>query len=220
MALTGPPVIAAGAVIMTLADPVLETDTGVKVSYDKSAAAAGSRLRDKAGNEVASLTNRAVDPTDTTQPRLVRAEVDGDVLTIYFSEPLDEDFRRDANLFRVGLIWQSGSPSFGRCGDYRTTFTIFNPRELYVVGNTVVVDGLTQSATTRAPTAWTIAKFPGYYAKITAPAEHRLRDLSGNLVSTPEYHNEQYLKTRDLISIPNLTTLPFAGARHGVRQTS
>ena len=169
MALSGPLVIAAGAVMLTLSDPVLETDTGVKVSYDKSAAAAGSRLRDKAGNEADSLTDRAVDSTDTTQPRLVRAEIDGDKLTIYFSEPLDEDIRRGANVFRIGLIWQSGSPSFGRCGFVRTTFTIFNPRELYVVGNTVVVDGLTQVATTRAPTAWTIVNFPGYYADVTTP---------------------------------------------------
>ena len=207
VALTGPPAIAAGAVIMTLADPVLETDTGVKVSYDKSAAAAGSRLRDKAGNEVVSLTNRAVDPTDTTQPRLVRGETDGDTLTIYFSEPLAEDIRRDANLFRINLYWTSGSPNFGRCGDYRTTFTV-RPREVYVVGNTAVVDGLTERLTTRAGTAWTIINFRGYYADITTPVEHRLRDLSGNLVSTPEYHSEQYRKTRSLSHLYNVTTLP------------
>ena len=94
VALTGPPVIAAGAVMLTLSDAVLETDTSVKVSYDKSAAAAGIRLRDKAGNEAASITNKAVDPTDTTQPQLVRGEIDGEVLTLFFSEPLDEKHGR------------------------------------------------------------------------------------------------------------------------------
>ena len=70
---TGAPTITAGVVFLTLAAPVLGTDTEAKVSYAKPTAAADSRLRDRAGNEAESFTGQAVDPTDTTRPRLVGA---------------------------------------------------------------------------------------------------------------------------------------------------
>ena len=130
-------------------------------------------------------------------------------MTIYFSEPLDEDFRRDANLFRINLDWNSSSSSFGGCTSEAIWFTT-RPVEMYVIGNTAVVDGLTEKATTRASTVWTIINFDGYYANITTPVEHRLRDLSGNLVSTPHYYHydERYRKTRSLPYLDNLTKLP------------
>ena len=93
--LSGSPVIAGGAVLLTLDDPVLDTDTNVQVSYGQPA---GSRLRDKAGNEAVSFTGQAADPTDTTPPRLVRGEIDGDTMTIYFSEALDEDLAGGGDL--------------------------------------------------------------------------------------------------------------------------
>ena len=209
VALTESPVIAAGAVLLTLDEPVLDTDTGVTVSYDHTAANAGGRLRDLAGNAAASFSNHAVDPTDTTPPRLVRGEVNGDTMTIYFSEPLDEDIKRDANRFAIGILWEDGSPSFGRCGNLRSTFWP-SPKEVYVVGNTAVVVGFGELATTRASTAWTITNFGRYYADITTPVEHRFRDLSGNLVSTPKYIDEQYRATRILwhFYLYNVTTLP------------
>ena len=52
VSLSGPPEIVGGAVLLTLADPVLTTDTDVKVSYRKPAVAA-NRVKDKAGNGAA-----------------------------------------------------------------------------------------------------------------------------------------------------------------------
>ena len=91
VSLSGAPSIAGGAVILTLTDAVVATDTGVKVSYAKPTASGASTLKDAVGNQVASFTDQATEATDTTPPRLVRGELDGDVITLYFSEPLDED---------------------------------------------------------------------------------------------------------------------------------
>ena len=59
MSLTGSPAIRGAAVTLTLASPVLDTDTDVKVSYRKPRSGAGNRLKDEAGNEAASFTNQA-----------------------------------------------------------------------------------------------------------------------------------------------------------------
>ena len=204
---SGPPVIAAGAVLLTLDEPVLDTDTGVQVSYDQPGS--GSRLQDHAGNAAASFSNHAVDPTDTTQPQLLRGEVNGDTMTIYFSEPLDEDFRRDANLFRITLVhshFHHGNhlPNYGQCPDQNRTLTA-DPKDFYVNGNTVVAVGLSNTnSSIRAIVDWTLTNFD-YKADITAAK--RLRDLSGNLVSTPNYHDYRYRETRT-IYLENVTWLP------------
>ena len=75
---------------LTLANAVLVTDTDVKVSYGKPTSGADNRLRDKAGNEVASFSDEAV-TTDLTPPWLVRGEGDGGTMILYVSEALDED---------------------------------------------------------------------------------------------------------------------------------
>ena len=109
VSLSGSPAIGGATVTLTLADAVLETDTDVEVSYAKPTSGTGNRLRDVAGNEVASFTAQAVN-TDLTQPWLVRGEIDGATITLYFSEPLDPDSVGgyfDVHVNRGGgvLIW-------------------------------------------------------------------------------------------------------------------
>ena len=169
--LSGTPAIGGGAVVLTLADPVLGTDTDVKVSYTKPTAAADNKLRDKTGNEAESFTDQGAEPADTTQPRLVRGEIDGDTITLYFSEALDED--SVGGLYRVKL-WgghKGGGISFWARG----------PVE--VSGNEVsVVLGNNRRSN------------PGEYAnviysKFNDPTIARLRDLAGNEVWTPQIWN-------------------------------
>ena len=90
VSLSGSPAISGARVTLTLANAVLETDTDVKVSYTRPPSGTGNRLRDEAGNEVASFTGQAA-RTDTTPPTLVRGEVDGGTMTLFFSEELDLD---------------------------------------------------------------------------------------------------------------------------------
>ena len=210
VALTGSPVIAAGAVLLTLTNPVLDTDTGVTVSYDQTAANAGSRLRDLAGNAAASFANQPVDPTDTTQPRLVRGEIDGDTITAYFNEALDEDSVSvgDGDYFRITLVHRHFShgnhlPNYGQCPTQNWTTTV-EPKDFYVNGNTVVAVGLSNTNRTRAIVDWTLTNF-WYIADITVAK--RLRDLSGNPVSTPKYHGYRHRETRT-INLENVTWLP------------
>ncbi len=90
VSLSGSPAIEGATVTLTLANAVLETDTGVKVSYTRPDSGTGNRLRDEAGNEVASFRGQAVGP-DETAPTLDRGEIDGGTVILYFSEALDED---------------------------------------------------------------------------------------------------------------------------------
>ena len=204
--LSGAPVISGGAVILTLASAVVDTDTNVKVSYAKPTAASDSKLRDQAGNEAASFTDQEADATDTTPPRLVWGEINGDVMTIYFSEALDEDSvsSRVGDYFRINLFYASSWPQDGQCPGVNRTFTIF-PREVIVSGNTVVVVGLSDSERTRANVRWTIINF--YYIADTT-VTNRLRDLSGNPVSTPGHRVGRFWETR-LIRLDNVTQLPW-----------
>ena len=198
--LSGAPSIAAGAVVLTLADAVVGTDTGVKVSYGPPAA---NRLRDRAGNEAAGFTGQEADPTDTTPPRLVKGEVDGDTMTIYFSEALDEDWVGDGDYFRFHLEPRRGPHNYGQCANEDITITA-NPRELYVRGNTAVVVGLSIIETRRATVDSTIFDVR-YVADVTVA--RRLRDLSGNPVSTPNHRRENLWQTRS-IRLENVTWLP------------
>ena len=134
--LSGLPVIAGTTVILTLANPVLNTDMDVKVSYTMPASGADNRLRDKAGNEAASFT----DQTDTTQPRLVRGEIDGSTMTLYFNEELDEH--------SVGGYFQVTLKTAESVWDAFTT-----DKEVKVSGNTVVV-GLERGLYRASQRAW------------------------------------------------------------------
>jgi len=80
------------------------------------------------------------------------------------------------------------------------------PRDVYVSGNTVVVVGLNNNPRYRAG----VGQFtpPFYYmADTTAAADQRLRDISGNLVSTPERVDDTN-STSELIRLDNVTELP------------
>ena len=211
--LIGSPSIEGVTVILTMASPWLNTDTDVRVSYQGPALGVGNRLRDQAGNDAAIFTDR----TDDTPPRLVRGEIDGDVITLFFSEPLDENSGGAGDFYRINLQWNSlhgGAPHYGRCkwkvsdGSYHL-FTV-RPREVYVSGNTVVVVGLKEDPIWRAGVGQNTNNF-NYIANITAPAEQRLRDISGNPVSTPHrYHNtsNKYWQTEQIL-VPSVTRLPY-----------
>ena len=90
VSLSGSPAIDGATVTLTLANAVLDTDTDVKVSYTRPTSGTGNRLRDAAGNEVASFTDQAVS-TDVTPPALTTLAVDaqsGKTLTLTFDENL------------------------------------------------------------------------------------------------------------------------------------
>ena len=117
VSLTGTPGISGATVTLTLANAVLDTDTWVKVGYDKPASGANNKLIDKAGNEVESFADEWVTNTmDTTQPRLVRGQIDGDTVTLFFSEPLRE--HSVGGYARVVLqISESGTSDFIATGE-------------------------------------------------------------------------------------------------------
>ena len=207
VSLSGAPAIAGGAVILALSDAVAATDTDVKVSYAKPASA--NKLKDKAGNDAASFTDRAVDATDTTPPRLVWGQIDGDVITLYFSGALDEDSvsSRVGDYFAMQLNHTREVMQDGQCPDNRNHSFTARPREVYVRGNTVVVVGLmNNNEKRRASVDWTIIYF--YYRADTAFTQ-RLRDLSGNYVSTPSPHHVYSTQfSTELIRLENVTRPP------------
>ncbi len=90
VSLSGSPTISGAVVTLTLANAVLDTDTDVKVSYTKPTMGTGNRLRDEAGNEVASFPAQTV--TNNTGPaQHPSAAVDdatGTIVTLTFDEPL------------------------------------------------------------------------------------------------------------------------------------
>ena len=195
VSLSGTPAIDGATVALTLANAVLNTDTRVKVSYEKPASGTDNRLIDQAGNDAASfsderVTNTAATP-DTTPPRLMRGEIDGDIITLYFSEPLDEHSGGEGDFFRVNVR--------------RETWYAFTaePREVEVTGNKVVVSLRHGKGTTR------VIKWGNSLTYITPrdPTEERLQDISGNAVSTPYYYSALMTSTRD-IHLENFTGVP------------
>ena len=188
VSLSGTPAIGGATVTLTLANAVLETDTDVKVSYAKPTSGTGNRLRDRAGNEVVSFTDQAVS-TDTTPPRLVRGEVDGGTMILYFSEALDEDSA--GGFFRVNLRV-----------DKISTVEFF-PRplgEMEISGNTVVVDlGRKKPIRKGVPDDYNWVR----YLKFPDPTAMKLRDLAGNEVRTPDAFSG-YRSTRE-VGLDNIT---------------
>ena len=187
VSLSGSPSIGGATVTLTLANAVLETDTDIKVSYRKPTSGAGNRLRDEAGNEAASFSDQAV-TTDLTPPWLVRGEVDGGTMILYFSEALDED--SVGGYFRVNLAFKEDSTMR------------FSPKgEVEISGNTVVV-GLGGVRTRKG------LGLPGEnwvrYIKPLDPTATKLRDLAGNQVRTPEAYYEGYRSTRQ-VGLDNIT---------------
>ena len=84
------PSISGTTVTLTLAAALLNTDTAVKVSYEKPSSGTNNKLVDVPGNEAADFTDQAVTNAtpDTTAPTVSSASVNGTALTITFNENL------------------------------------------------------------------------------------------------------------------------------------
>ena len=211
VSLGGSPAISGATVTLTLENAVLDTDEWVKVSYAKPSSGMNNKLVDASGTEAADFTDeRVMNTLDTTPPRLVRGEIDGDVMTIYFSEPLDET--SVGGSFRVTLQWTDRFGSrwdYGQCSPFRHQSFTAKPREVYVRGNTIVVVGLDESTGIRAGVGRMFINF--IYRRHNDPAVKVLRDLVGNAVSTPVYRGESsevHSSTR-IITLDNVTRLPY-----------
>ncbi len=182
--LTGKPAIDGAMVTLTLASAVLETDTNVKVSYARPTSGTGNRLRDAVGNEAASFAGELVaNAGDTTPPTLVRGEVDGGTMTLYFSETLDPDSIGGSFVVSLEIVRNSWHTARAR-------------GKVEISGNTVTVglDVRRARAGLRADV---------YYWKPVAPAAKALRDVAGNPVRTPRHANGG--KQTRYISLSNLT---------------
>ena len=211
--LSGSPAISGDTVTLSLTAALLDTDTGVMVSYEKPASGANNKLIDVAGNETASFSDEPVTSTaDTTQPRLLRGEIDGDTITLFFSEPLDETTGGKGDYYRINLQWASllgGAERHGRCRTNPAWWTFTTkPREVYIQGNTVVVVGLKKdNPAFRAGVSQNINNLD-YWANTGKPADQRLRDLSGNHVYTPNYEWGKRWSAH-LPIVPSTTKLPY-----------
>ena len=196
VSLSGSPAISGTLVTLTLASAVLDTDVGVKVSYAKPDSGSNNKLVDASGTEVASFFDEwATNTLDTTQPKLVRGEIDDDDLALYFSEPLDE--HSVGGYVRVTIRTAGGNRSF-----------TVKPREVIISGNKVEMVGMQHKA----------APGPGpdggpnhawYIINSSDPTADRLRDLAGNPVSTPKKSllSDVWHYTR-IIPLDNLTGVP------------
>ena len=115
-------------VLLWLANAVRSTDTDVKVSYTRPTSAYRDRLRDEAGNEVASFTDAPVTSVGRA-PRVERAEGGGTALTITFDEPL-APYRRPPN----GAFTVKKTPLGG--GEETVSLSTWYP---YIRGRTVTL---------------------------------------------------------------------------------
>ena len=186
--LSGSPAIDGATVTLTLARAVLDTDTDVKVSYARPDSGTGNRLRDAAGNEVASFANQPVtnSAVDVTPPELVRGEIDGGTMTLFFSEPLDPD--SVGGVFRV---------SFRHVNGHRISTQATGDVELS--GSAVTV-GLGNGRRAKAGDQRNTA----HYIKPADPGAKQLRDLAGNTVRTPHGRSDGSAHTRYII-LDNVT---------------
>ena len=204
--LSGTPAISGSTVTLTLASAALGTDERLKVSYTRPSTGSNNKLVDVDGSEVADFTDEPVkNSLDTMPPRLVRGEMDGDVITAYFSEPLDEDSPStgiwEGDIFRLALRYTQRD---GQCPASSSSFSA-RPREVYVKGNAVVVVGLTRHEWQWPTVGSTNISF--YYITNTAFTQ-RLRDLSGNPVSTPYHDGDSYWSSH-IITLDNVTRPPW-----------
>ena len=212
VSLSGTPAISGDTLTLSLDSAVLATDSGVMVSYEKPASGTNNKLVDADGNETESFTDQPVTNTiDTTPPELMRVELDGDTLTLFFSEALDETTGGKGDLYRITLQLNSivdGAPTYGRCrGGGWYSFTT-EPREVHIRGNTVVVVGLKGDENSKWRSGVGQRTNNLYYiADVSTPADQRLRDLSGNHVRTPDRREARYWWTKSYTAV-GVTELP------------
>ena len=210
VSLDGAPTIAGGAVLLTLANAVVATDTGVKVSYAKPTTAADSKLRDQAGNEAASFTDQAADATDTTPPRLVGGQINDDVMVLYFSEALDPNSPGNGDRFRVDFhVIDPRAHNYGHCGGVNYHALTVRPREVIVKGNTVTLEELGYGHKDFNMQRVRVGRHNNRsrYLQSTDPNASILRDLAGNAVDTPNSASSKYRST-DFIHLRNITRQP------------
>ena len=186
-----PVTIAGVTVTLTLASAVAEDDT-VTASYAKPTAVTESKLRDIVGNEASSFADEAAGP-DNTPPRLMRSEIDGAVVTQFYSKTLDTNSVPAANAFRVYLARKWG---------------LISPVEVTVHDNTVAL-----TLDKRATMGELVQT---RYIRPTDSTAMKLRDLVGNEVKDTVI---QYVD--NLTGLPSLEgamavrdrlTLTFSGA--------
>ena len=187
VSLSGSPAISGDRVTLTLTNAVLETDTDVKVSYTKPTSGTGNRLRDKAGNEVRGFSAEPVKNLtgDTTPPRLVRGEINGGTIILYFSETLDPDSVE--GWFRTTVVLDTG---------VRSTFSAMG--KVTISGNKVMV-GLGGGFRARAG----VSNNQFHYRRRPDSTANVLQDLAGNPVGTPS-HDLEWAKT-PIITLDNVT---------------
>ena len=210
VSLSGSPVIDGATVTLTLASPVIATDTGVKVSYAKPASGSNNKLVDADGAEVASFTDRIVTSTaDTTPPRLVRAQVNSNVITLFFSEPLDEYSGGEGDYLRVSM----------RVAEYGGRSTTFTIKSEVVEGDTTV-KGDVRIAGNKVTVGLPLRTLSGYglytiyYVRPLDPVGDRFRDLAGNAVWAPhdrgqyDAYTRKPLRSTGSIELVNVTAPP------------
>ena len=193
--LSGSPGIEGARVTLTLAEAVRDTDTDVRVSYRRSGSDDGDRLRDASGNEVASFSDEPVTNTagDTEPPRLVRGEIDGGTVTLFFSEALDPDSKG-------GLFW----------AQVQCLSTHYDGHRAQIRGNVVKLRVLSAIA---GPWQSVLHYYPP-----TDPTKG-LRDLAGNAVRTPSvYCFFSCVSRTQTIVLENVTGAPLTVA--GVEMSS
>lgn len=186
--LSGSPLISGHTLTLTLASRPPSSGSNVTVSYTKPSTGSGNKLVDTAANELASFSGQSVG-ADVTPPTLVRGEVNGEMLTLIFNEPLDETAYRN-HYFRVLLNIES----------YRWHEFYFQ-RDVQISGHRVTVrmgHGSFYSAKAHLP-----AGNRAYYYKVNDATGPGLRDRAGNEVSIL-HHNRGYLSTR-WVPLENLT---------------
>ena len=212
VSLSGQPAIDGSTLTLTLAGAVTDSDTGVNVSYAKPTTGTANKLIDAGGTEVAGFAKRWVDNTlDTTKPELLRGEIDGDTIILYFSEQLDEQSAGTGDYYRITLQWNSdwyNPPDHGRCRHRDTGAISFSirPREVRVSGNTVTLVGLNGDPRYRAGVGQGYNNV-WYGADVHAPADQKLRDVSGNPVNHVDTSG-RWLRS-EILTVTNITRLPW-----------
>ena len=156
-----------------------------------------SRQRSAAAGTSGATGQGANGATDTTPPMLLRGEIDGDTTTVYFSEDLDENYR--GGHFRMTVSHGNGWVNF--------TVT---PSSVSIDGNKVTLVGVLDwgPRINRVPVGSGVSVY--YYTHDTYARNDRwLRDLAGNVVSTPHRSPSGAFPTTQTIRLRNLTQPPL-----------
>ena len=128
---------------------------------------------------------------------LLRGEIDGDTTTVYFSEDLDENYRGGHSRMTVSH------------GNGWVNFTV-TPSSVSIDGNKVTLVGVLDwgPRINRVPVGSGVKVY--YYTHDTYARNDRwLRDLAGNVVSTPHRSPSGAFPTTQTIRLRNLTQPPL-----------